>query len=352
MKNKIIYVSMLILVIGFCAYYFLLRNRWFTIDRMALHTQVILKWQAGALDGKSLEKGLDSILDFSDSVLTESAPSHPFFVLARSPKGTSVTIVPPLKTLWETLHAHPALAHNPAFSPIAAEWLHHYGLLEEPYPTPKRSADSIRAIASRASYTYKDGVITSLVDSLWLTVGAFSKGYTVREMARYLDRHGVENYLVTGAGDMQWKGHNPSGKPWKIGVRNPRQKEAESDKPVVGVYEARDESRHGFSTSGDYERFFMKDGVRIHHLIDVSTGISTSNKMSLSITATDALEADLLATLLFILPLDSTLHFLGNSQIVLPGNVSVEGLAIDSAQVIHTSAGFKKYFTDWDKLPR
>jgi thiamine biosynthesis lipoprotein len=128
-----------------------------------------------------------------------------------------------------------------------------------------------------------------------ISLGGIAKGYAVDAAAKVLESEGVTAYFVQAGGDLFIKGRKPDGEPFKVGVRDPRGKD-END--VFGSIEVED---HAFSTAGDYERGFVKDGRRYHHIIDPRTGYPATASRCVTIWAKDAFTADAIDDAVFIL---------------------------------------------------
>jgi FAD:protein FMN transferase len=109
-----------------------------------------------------------------------------------------------------------------------------------------------------------DGRVVLLIDSLPIDLGGIAKGYTVDKMSERLDELGYPNHLIQGGGEIRAAGRKRKGQ-WAIGIKNPRNTDT-----IVGVISL--DSGRAVSTSGDYERFFIHDGVRYHHIFDPRTG--------------------------------------------------------------------------------
>jgi FAD:protein FMN transferase len=132
--------------------------------------------------------------------------------------------------------------------------------------------------------------------------GGVAKGYAVDRMAAILKQGGAISGLVNAGGNIVTFGKKPgkfslfgnkSGETdWVIGVRHPRKEEAILVEP--SPYPA-------VATSGDYERFFMKDGIRYHHILDPATGQPARASISATVWTKTAMDADILSTTMFIL---------------------------------------------------
>ena len=128
--------------------------------------------------------------------------------------------------------------------------------------------------------------------SLAVDLGGIAKGYAIDRAVEVLRRAGVKNASVNAGGDIRLIGDR-RGRPWRIGIQHPRDAEK-----VLATLSLQDTS---VVTSGDYERFFIKDGVRYHHLFDPRTGYPASRCMSATVVAPNAALADALATAAFVL---------------------------------------------------
>jgi thiamine biosynthesis lipoprotein len=127
-----------------------------------------------------------------------------------------------------------------------------------------------------------------------ISLGGIAKGYAVDRAAAILLAAGLDDFLAQAGGDLYVHGVRVDGSSWTAGVRDPRGPE--------GSYFARMAVRdHAFSTAGDYERSFIADGKRYHHIIDPRTGYPATASRSVTIWAKDALTADALDDAVFIL---------------------------------------------------
>ena len=126
-----------------------------------------------------------------------------------------------------------------------------------------------------------------------LTLGGIAKGYAVDRAAAVLIRAGFSDFIVQAGGDMYVSGAKAQ-TAWVVGIRDPRGPRDDS----FAVAPVRD---HSFSTSGDYERGFVKDGIRYHHILDPRTGQPARRTRSVTIMAKDAFTADAWSKVFFIL---------------------------------------------------
>jgi len=126
-----------------------------------------------------------------------------------------------------------------------------------------------------------------------IDLGGIAKGYSVDCGIDVLKARGVTRAYVSAGGDSRIIGDR-FGKPWMVGIRDPRKGEGEVITRIPLVDAA-------ISTSGDYERFFDEDGVRYHHIIDPHTGHSASKVRSATIIGPYATRTDGLSKTAFVL---------------------------------------------------
>jgi thiamine biosynthesis lipoprotein len=124
-------------------------------------------------------------------------------------------------------------------------------------------------------------------------LGGIGKGYSVDRAVALLRTFGLRDFMIQFGGDLYVAGEAGDG-PWRLGINDPRGPANDS----FATVELRDAT---FSTSGDYERFFIRDGVRYHHILDPDTGQPARGCRSVTIVATRAILADALSTGVFIL---------------------------------------------------
>lgn len=126
-----------------------------------------------------------------------------------------------------------------------------------------------------------------------IDLGGIAKGYAADRAIDVLKTNGVSRAIVAVAGDIRALGSRPDGTPWRIGVQHPRKNDA--------LLTTLDLSDRAVSTAGDYERFFIKDNIRYHHILNPKTGLPASECRSATVIAPRGLIADPLSTTLFLL---------------------------------------------------
>jgi len=124
-------------------------------------------------------------------------------------------------------------------------------------------------------------------------LGGIGKGYAVDHARRILRAAGLRDFMIQAGGDLYVGGHK-DGRPWRLGINDPRGPEGKSFATI-------DLTDSTFSTSGDYARFFMKDGIRYHHILDPATGQPARLCRSVTIASDSPVLADAVAKGVFIL---------------------------------------------------
>lgn len=159
-----------------------------------------------------------------------------------------------------------------------------------------------------------------------IDLGGIAKGYAVDLSLQVLADRGIEHAIVTAGGDSRVLGEH-QGRPWTVGIRAPRDPDA-----VIAILPLVDSA---ISTSGDYERFFIEDGVRYHHILNPATGHSVDTVRSASVIGPDATTTDALSTSVFVLGTRKGLALVDS----LP---EIEAVIVDSNGNMHYSGGLKR----------
>ncbi|MBE3582560.1 MAG: FAD:protein FMN transferase [Limnochordaceae bacterium] len=127
-----------------------------------------------------------------------------------------------------------------------------------------------------------------------LDLGGIAKGYGAELAARMLQESGVTQGLVDLGGNIFALGHKPDGTPWRAGIKDPRNAGALQAVAVLPVADT------ALATSGDYERYFIYEGVRYSHLLDPHTGYPARSVMSATVITPDGAMGDALSTAAFV----------------------------------------------------
>ena len=133
-----------------------------------------------------------------------------------------------------------------------------------------------------------------------LNFNAIAQGYSCDVIAGYLHSIGVKDMLVD-IGEIYCEGLNPKGKGWSIGIDTPIDGNNTPGASLSGIWES-DGGAHGVVTSGNYRKFYVKDGQKYAHTIDPRTGYPVNhNLLSATVVAPTGAEADALATYFMVI---------------------------------------------------
>ena len=156
-----------------------------------------------------------------------------------------------------------------------------------------------------------------------IDLGGIAKGYAVDRAIQIVKQCGIEEALISAGGDTKILGEK-QGKSWIIGIQHPRKK---NEMALVLPL-----SNTAISTSGDYQRFFIRDGQRIHHIINPATGKSAPESWSATVTGPNALATDALSTTIFVLGAKKGIALIETLE-------NFDAVIIDNRGRVHYSSG-------------
>lgn len=159
-----------------------------------------------------------------------------------------------------------------------------------------------------------------------IDLGGIAKGYAIGQAIETLKKEGVTAAVVEAGGDVYAMGLN-KGKPWNIGIQHPRGEDG-----LLGYLAVSDTAVMG---SGDYRKFFIKDGKRYHHIIDPRTGYPAKTVMGATVVYNDPAVADAWATALCVMTPEQGLERIKE----VPG---MEAVIVDMSGKVFYSAGLGK----------
>lgn len=158
-----------------------------------------------------------------------------------------------------------------------------------------------------------------------IDLGGIAKGYAVDRAIDIVERCGISQAMISAGGDSRITGDR-GGRPWMLGIKHPRKPE--------GIALRLPLSESAISTSGDYERFFIEDGKRVHHIINPETGRSANKSWSATVIGPSAIATDALSTTIFILGAVKGLALIESLD-------GFDAIIIDSDGKVHYSSGFE-----------
>jgi thiamine biosynthesis lipoprotein len=172
-----------------------------------------------------------------------------------------------------------------------------------------------------------EGNNVSMNNGMKITLGGVAKGYAVDAAVESMIDDGITSGFVNAGGDGRYIGTKPDGSQWRVGLQNPDKSE-----DSVTIMDIRDVA---VATSGNYERYFS-DEAKVSHIADPRTGYPSGNLISSTVIAETAMDADALATSVFILGEEEGLAMVEELE-------GVECLIITNDKEIIRSSGFSSY---------
>lgn len=266
---------------------------------------------------------LDKLLNFFDE---KSELSH----INRNAGISPVTVSPDTLELIEKaleVSAKTSGAFDATIGPVVALW---------DFPNNPVKPPPVSSIRERLKFVNYKWVVLDKAKStvflkekgMLLDLGGIAKGYAADRAVEALKTNGIKSGLVSVAGDIKAFGLKPGGDEWVIGIKNPRQKNKEDE--IIAIVRLRDTA---ISTSGDYERYFIAEGRRYHHIIDPKTGYPAEGCQSVSIVAKDGFNTDAFSTGIFVLGPEKGMQALKES--------GFDGVIRDNKGNIHITPGLK-----------
>jgi thiamine biosynthesis lipoprotein len=169
-----------------------------------------------------------------------------------------------------------------------------------------------------------------------ITLGGIAKGLIVDGAVAKLREAGLVDFLVQAGGDLYAAGRHGH-RDWKVGIQDPRAP-TDQDRSVDSSFALISLSNSAFNTSGDYERFVLKDGKRYHHILDPRTGYPVEHTRSVTVLAPTSFLADTLDTAIFVLGVEKGMRLAAS----VPG---VEVVIVDAQNQVHMSPGLRGRLT-------
>ena len=255
------------------------RNRYVSLSGYAQGGVYTVKYRVTAASShpRQVQDSIDAILsgiDFSVSGYNKAS------LLSRFNAGERIEpdrYFAELIVLSDSCCAETGGAFDVYAAPLFDVW--GFGFTADSLPPPERVREALELCHTRSR----------------LNFNAIAQGYSCDVVARYLHSLGVTDMLVD-IGEIYCEGVNPSGRGWTIGIDTPRDGSQALGAEISGVWQS-DGGSCGIVTSGNYRKFYLKDGHKYAHTIDPRTGYPVEHDLlSATIVAPTAAVADAFAT--------------------------------------------------------
>jgi len=173
-------------------------------------------------------------------------------------------------------------------APLLEVWGFYRG--EKKIPLSDEIVRTKRLIDFRRVRTKGDSIIID--PGMRVDFGGIAQGYAADRAALILRQRHVKSAIIDIGGEVLAIGSSPQGRPWRVGIRNPRNK---------GVIETIELQDRAVSTSGDYEKFFIVDNKRYSHIINPKSGLPAQEFASVTVIADNAAYADAMSTAIAVM---------------------------------------------------
>jgi len=243
--------------------------------------------------GTGREEVAEAISNILEEVDTTLSGYNRKSQLSRRNAGEPVELSPMFKDLErisEEYRERTAGAFDVAAGPLFDIW--GFGFTEGQLPSEEEIARAKERCAKREV----------------LNFNAIAQGYTCDLVASYLHSIGAKDMLVD-IGEIYCEGLNPKGEPWTIGIDTPEDGNETPGASLSGIWRS-DGGAHGVVTSGNYRKFYIRDGHKYAHTIDPRSGRPVEhNLLSATVIAPTATEADALATYFMVIGFDEAVEY-------------------------------------------
>ena len=342
--KKIIYLLIIcISIILICISCTNSKNKYYEKTNIVMDTAVTLN-AYGENSKEAVEESFKKLDEINEMASANISTSDVFKINDASGKSY-VKVHPEIFKMIKTSLEYSKLsdgAFDITLGPIINLW--GIGTENERLPSDEEIKGKLPLVGyDKISVNENDSSIMLQKEGMAIDLGGVAKGFAADEVLKIYKKYKIENGLINlGSSSIYAIGKNKEKNDWAVGIKHPRN---EDPNEYMGVIKLSNES---LSTSGDYERCFIKDNKRYHHIIDPKTGYPADNGvMSDTIVIDGALEdngmlADILTTTVFTLGPDKGLKLINSMS-----KVSCEITTADYK--VHISDGFKDRVTKLNK---
>lgn len=267
-----------------------------------------------------------------ESLLTFNSEEGDIYQINQNAGLKPVKVSPTTRHILETALKIARLsegAFDPTIGPIVRSWS--IGSPDERIPAQAELSELLPLI------DYQDVLLdgTSAAGlknkGQMIDLGGIAKGYAGDCALQIYRKNGCLSALINLGGNVVALGGRPDGSPWRIGIQDPRS----ANGRVIGFVEVVDKA---VVTAGDYQRYFVKDGKRYHHIFDPRSGRpAASGLWSVTIIADSSMEADALSTAVFVMGVKKGLELIERYG-------QAEAILITSEQKVIVTDGLRNNF--------
>lgn len=274
-------------------------------------------------------------LERIDAVMSEWKPESPISAVNAAAGGAPIEVPEELRALLQRA-IHYSEASDGAFD-VTWHGMRQIWRFDEGFEVPSAAAvEAARRLVNYRDIRIEGNRVGLARPGMSIGLGGIAKGYALDRAGAVLSAHGFRDFLIDGGGDILVSG-SPSGRPWRLGIQDPRAERGE----LLGAVSL---TGGVLITSGDYEQYRTVGGVRYHHIIDPRTGWPAPACQSVTVIGDSAERAVVLAKVIFIHGPERGLD--------LARADGVETLIVDAAGRRHLTPGFERRFEPTSSDPR
>jgi thiamine biosynthesis lipoprotein len=302
-------------------------GKWFEDNQGIMGTNIHVElWSDSARQG---EDAIQAVMDEMQRINQLMSPYIESSELSQLNAHAAEVSVPVSKELFDLIFLSAELAKETdgAFDITFASVGYLYNYREGQKPPQNQIDELLKAVNYRhMKFNIDEHSIFFDHPNVKIDLGGIAKGHAVDNAIDILKQRGIKHALVTAGGDTKLLGDR-LGKPWMVGIRDPRNKDRQA--VVLPLADT------ALSTSGDYERYFEQDGERFHHILSPKTGVSAYEVQSVSIIGQRSTLNDALSTAVFVLGVQKGMDLLNST----PG---YDGIIVDNQRKLHYSNALVK----------
>ena len=184
-------------------------------------------------------------------------------------------------------------ASNHLFNPAIGELIDYWGFHQDEFNPIHPDKSKIKTLIERKpsldQLRISGSSMSSINAHVRIDLGGYAKGYALDQANKILHEHHIKNALINIGGNIIAIGQHGN-KPWRVGIQDPRRSQAIAKLDLPDGW--------AIGTSGDYQRYFINDGIRYCHLIDPFTGFPVQNVYSVTVLIEPAKNAGTLSDVL------------------------------------------------------
>lgn len=259
-------------------------------------------------NGVNYQRAIDSLLIEIDKSLSTY---HKTSIITKFNQADSLVEIDEMFTdvfnLSKQVYQESEGAFNPTVAHLVNAWGFGFKNIEN---TDSSTIDSLLKFVDFDAISIIDNKVVKTNKNLMLDFNAIAQGYSVDVIADFLANQGIENYLVEIGGEVKVKGKNDKNKLWRIGIDKPV--ENETERTLEAVVNLNNQS---LATSGNYRKFYEKDGAKYSHTLNPKTGYPVRHSLLSATVITDNCAlADAYATVFMVVGIDKAKEILAKNN--------------------------------------